>query len=133
MELIIGALFLAFVLLWYFLRNRYDQFLELDPTVVRIKNMLLPTFPELTNVSVMKGTGSYTYNKQKIYLCTEKNNVRYEDNMLIYVLLHELAHVVTYEFGHGFEFIENFQLLLERAHRAGLYDPENPKVENYCV
>mgnify|MGYP000311272075 CR=1 FL=1 len=61
------------------------------------------------------------------------DGVEYDDNMLTYVLLHELAHVLTSEFGHGAEFIENFKLLLERARQAGHYDPTLSKVENYCA
>lgn len=133
MELIFVALFFGCCLVWYLMRNRYDQLMELDPTVTRLKQLLMPTFPELAQIRVMKGTSSYTVNKEKIYLCTTAAGVEYDDNMLTYVLLHELAHVLTLEFGHGAEFIENFKLLLERARQAGHYDPTLSKVENYCA
>ena len=40
--------------------------------------------------------------KQKVYLCLkDENNEYYNDNMLIYVALHELAHVLCDEIGHA--------------------------------
>lgn len=124
-------LFFVFLYGWKYL---HDNLMEKDPNVVRIKHKLLPHFPELRNVKFMKGTSSYTINKQKIYLCTTDiySGVRYDDNMLIYVTLHELAHVITPEIGHGPAFMMNFRQLLDRAIKADLYDPSQPKVENYC-
>ena len=80
-----------------------DRFLENDPSILRLKNKLLPFFPEIANTLVLKGNKSYTVRKFKIHLCIEDENGRlYDDNMLTYVFLHELAHCLnTKELGHG--------------------------------
>lgn len=106
--------------------------MERDPTVSRLKQLLIPTFPEIEKVKVMKGSSSYTVDKNKVYICTDYKDQKYDDNMLIYVILHELAHVITPEIGHGETFIDNFDRLLKRAIEAKLYDPDLPKVKNYC-
>jgi predicted metal-dependent hydrolase len=132
METIVLITILLIFVVWYCWKCINDELMEKDPIVVRIKSKLIPFFPELRNVKFMKGTSSYTINKQKIYLCTDHSGTRYDDNMLIYVTLHELAHVITPEIGHGPKFVENFNTLLDRAIKAKLYDPNQPKVENYC-
>lgn len=106
--------------------------MEKDPTVIRLKNKLLPVFPELNNIKLMKGTESATINKYRVYLCTDYAGKSYDDNMLTYVLLHELAHVLTPEIGHGATFRETFEQLLNRAKQAKLYDPSAIKPSNYC-
>lgn len=42
-----------------------------------------------------------------------------------FVALHELAHIATYEYGHGEEFWSNFKFLIYEAADAGLYFPIN--------
>ena len=117
---------------WYIWRNKHDDFMEQDPTVVRLKNILKPYFPELNDVKLMKGPSSYTINKYRVYLCTEYDGVTYTDNMLVYVILHELAHVITPDIGHGETFMVNFNKLLQRAVDYGLYDPTISPVKDYC-
>lgn len=122
------------LLLWLY--QTYSEFyLETDPVVLKLKNKLLPIFPELASgVVVLKGNKSYTLSKSKIYLCTHDpiNGAEYPENFLTFVLLHELAHCLNKEVGHGSNFQNIFQNLLDRAERHGLYDSSLPKVENYC-
>jgi len=125
-------LFIVFMTAWYLLKTSYETYLENEPTVMRLKNKLTPVFPELKFVKMLKGDASYTINKQKIYLCTETNGKVYDDNMLTYVTLHELAHTLCPEIGHGKQFQSIFQTLLGRAERHNLFDPRKPRVENYC-
>ena len=55
--------------------------------------------------------------------------------MLIYVMLHELSHAlmegtdVKHETP---EYHSIFQNLLDRAAKAGIYDPTQPIQKNYC-
>jgi predicted metal-dependent hydrolase len=132
METIVLVTIMMIFVIWYGWQYVQDEMMEKDTNVVRIKSKLIPFFPELRNVKFMKGTSSYTINKHKIYLCTDHSGIHYDDNMLIYVTLHELAHVITPEIGHGHTFMKNFNNLLERAIKAKVYDPTQPKVENYC-
>lgn len=126
------VIFILIFSLWYILKRIYENRMEEDPTVLRIKEMLLPTFPELNNVKLMKGSESATINKYRVYLCTEYNGVKYSDNTLVHVLLHELAHVLNPEIGHGDQFVRKFNALLLRARAAGLYDPELAIPKDYC-
>ena len=48
---------------------------------------------------------SYTINKKKVHICMkDENDKYYEDDMLMYVLLHELAHCKCKSIGHTDEF-----------------------------
>lgn len=131
MKLILFVILVAGYLL-YLLKTSYENYLESEPTVTRLKRKLLPSFPELAYIKMMKGDSSYTINKQKIYLCTEANGKTYDDNMLTYVILHELAHTMCPEVGHGKTFQRIFQMLLTRAEMNELFDPAKPRTENYC-
>ena len=126
--IVIVVLFGVFYVITYL---REDQ-LSKDAKIVELKAKLSSAFPELHRVKMMKGASSYTLNKQKVYICTEKNGVTYDDNMLIYVTLHELAHVLCDEVGHTPKFIAIFTSLLDRAERHGLYDSNRQRVTNYC-
>jgi len=80
-----------------------------------------------------KGEKSYTINKQKIYLCLkDQNNEYYPFNMLIYVLAHEYAHVLATSIGHTQEFHNIFDQLLEELIEFGIYDPNQPIINDYC-
>lgn len=114
------------------LRYLKEETLSRDPRIVELKTKMLGTFPELNNAKIMKGEKSYTINKHKVYICTEKNGVKYDDNMLTYVILHELAHVLCNEEGHTHKFMDIFNGLLERAAIHNLYDPAIQPVKNYC-
>jgi hypothetical protein len=53
----------------------------------------------------------------------------------MYVMLHELSHAVSksYDDAHvGREFNENFDMLLDRATKLGIYDPKVPLIAQYC-
>ncbi len=126
------AIFLVCFAVWYILRNVYEDYMSKDSTILRIRSKLISTFPELNFVKIMKGSESTTINKHRIYLCTEYKGVKYDDNMLTYVLLHELAHVKTPEIGHGIAFKLQFETLLKKAEESGLYNPLTYKPQNYC-
>lgn len=85
------------------------------------------------------GPESYTQNKSKIYLCLSpkgREKKYYNYNMLLYVLLHELAHYISSEYDPkhtSFEFNSNFNSLLRRAKELNLYDDSEPVVNDYCV
>jgi hypothetical protein len=87
----------------------------------------------LNEISLFKGNKSYTINKEHIYMCLkdEENNY-YDDNMLIYVLLHEISHSICDEIGHTKKFHRIFDALLDKATEMKVYDPNLPLVRNYC-
>jgi hypothetical protein len=48
-----------------------------------------------------------------------------EDNLIMFVSIHELAHVMTSEIGHTPKFWDNMKYLLENANQLGMYMPED--------
>jgi hypothetical protein len=72
---------------------------------------------------------AYSENKgEKIALCStkEKNGMKLIDiNTLMFVVLHELAHVMTVSIGHTDEFWDNFKQLLIVSEKINIYNPEN--------
>ncbi len=71
-----------------------------------------------------------------MYLCLkDESNQYYNRQFLLYVAIHELAHAISksYDDDHnGREFNENFDMLLDKATRMGIYDPKTEMIENYC-
>jgi hypothetical protein len=82
---------------------------------------------------------AYSENKgQKIAFCLNKkkndDNNLIDENTLMFVAIHEMAHVASAGVGHGEEFWSNFKYLLMIADEANLYRPVDYKKENkeYC-
>ena len=79
---------------------------------------------------------SYSVNKgEKISICIRsKDNVIIDDNTILFVVIHELAHVMTEEVGHTPLFWSNMKYLLEESERIGIYKPINYEKEpvQYC-
>jgi hypothetical protein len=82
---------------------------------------------------------AYSENKgEKLAFCLNKNNNNnnnlIDQNTLMFVAIHEIAHIMTLSVGHTEEFWQNFKFLLENAVQLGIYEPidykKNPK--NYC-
>lgn len=72
-------------------------------------------------------TTSYTVNKGEIIsVCVRNkdNDTFHEYQLLLFVIIHELAHVASTSFGHNDEFNENFIWLLNEATNVG-YQPQN--------
>ena len=87
----------------------------------------------LDNITIHESDSSYTINKQKIHLCLrDENNKYYEKNMLIYVLAHEIAHVLCDSVGHTEEWKQIFDNLLDCLAKEKIFDPEKPLIKNYC-
>lgn len=69
------------------------------------------------------GEAGYTINKgQIICVCCEKDNVVNNEREVMFVILHELAHVMSNEYGHGLEFQENFDYITKYAAKLELWE-----------
>lgn len=111
----------------YINRKNVQRLVEnFNPTTIK---ETLPT-SEYTAYSENKG--------EKLAFClnkTKNNNENLIDqNTLMFVAIHEIAHIMTLSVGHTEEFWQNFKFLLENAVELGIYEPidykKNPK--NYC-
>ena len=87
----------------------------------------------MKETDLYRGDKSYTINKERVYICLkDENNEYYSLNMLIYVLAHEYSHVICESIGHTEEFHAIFEELLVELADAGVYDPSQPIITNYC-
>jgi len=79
---------------------------------------------------------AYTINKgQEVHLCIRSSDVQFENyNTSIFVILHELAHIMSKSYGHQEEFKSNFTILLTYANKLGIYKLQNfnERPETYC-
>ena len=82
---------------------------------------------------------AYSENKgEKLAFCLNKNKNNNDNlidsNTLMFVAIHEIAHIMTVSIGHTEEFWQNFKFLLENAVELGIYEPIDYKKKptNYC-
>jgi len=82
---------------------------------------------------------SYSVNKgEKIHLCLRQregqNETLVDENVMTFVALHEMGHVITPSLGHGPDFWNNFGWLLKQAEAQGIYKYQDFKAHpvSYC-
>jgi hypothetical protein len=110
-----------------------ERFQQSDPMLFTIRENLMLLSPKASRLKFYQDNKSYTINKQKVYLCLKDDNDQYYPmNMLMYVAIHELAHVLCDEIGHTPKFHKIFTELLKNAEKTGIYDPNIPVIQNYC-
>jgi len=69
---------------------------------------------------------SYTIDKGKeLHLClrNKEDTKLHQINILMFVAIHELAHIQSTSYGHNNEFGKNFVFLLKQASKIGIYKP----------
>ena len=147
---IIAIILIPTLAIYYLIqKENYEDFLKSDPKLLEIVEKFRTFFKKdkyweypltkLNHIDVMKtkflrGNKSYTINKEIVYICLkdEKGNY-YNDNMLMYVTAHELAHVLCDEIGHTTSFHEIFESLLSELEKDNLYNPSIPVLKSYCT
>lgn len=75
---------------------------------------------------------SYSVNKgEKVHLCLRQregpNESLVKENVMVFVAIHEMGHVITPSLGHGPDFWNNFAWLLKQSEAIGIYEYENFK------
>lgn len=69
---------------------------------------------------------SYSVNKgEKVYMCLRQRNEKEElvnENVILFVALHEMSHVGTESIGHTPEFWNHFSWLLKQAEHTKIYE-----------
>lgn len=117
-------------------------FIEPDPImndyIAKIKNILLNISDGiLTDIDIRAGSESATFEKKTIYLCLKDPNTGefYNFQILLYVAIHELAHLMSTSFSstvHNDEFKQNFNILLKKAVQRGFLHGDVKIPLNYC-
>lgn len=91
---------------------------------------------DLKETNSSEKSAAYTLNKStEIRLCIRDSNGLFEDpNTSMFVILHELAHVMSVSYGHGDEFKRNFSYITHLASSLGIYEPQDFKInpKTYC-
>lgn len=131
---IVFFIFVLVVLAFLITKQVKEHMQSMDPKLESLKLRLSDVHPMITNVELFEDSKSYTINKEKVFLCLkDKKGSYYQDNMLTYVFLHEIAHILCDEIGHTEKFYKIFNELLDNAQKKGLYNPSIPVVQDYCM
>lgn len=128
-----------------------DFLAEINKTLTSLVRHMMARFPDNADIirlydnynpdaisegSAESGYTSYSVNKgEKLILCIRQKDKSFVDmNTILYVAIHEIAHIMTSEIGHTTMFWDNFKFLLNEAIEVGLYkkvDYAN-KPRDYC-
>ncbi|PNH02725.1 hypothetical protein TSOC_011278 [Tetrabaena socialis] len=105
-----------------------------NPDVVRLSQKFNPE--AVSEGGMENGYTSYSINKgERIVMCIRQRDGTFVDpNVLIYVAVHELGHIMTTDVGHTPAFWSNFRFLLREAIEIGLYHHVDfgTKPSDYC-
>jgi hypothetical protein len=146
---VIMSIFLIILVIWTIINQTNDNRLRSDPKLDELLYIIEPLFSNdynhtghmsslnnrdlLSEISLYRGNKSYTINKEKVFLCLKDSNGEYYNtNTLVYVLLHEISHVICNEIGHTELFHEIFTEILDKAHGLGIYNPSILVSTDYC-
>lgn len=122
------------------LRRHLEKMAPKDPRTARIVGHFHSDRISEAPENEPEGTTSYSINKgEKIVFCLRRRGGpdagKLEDiNMMMFVAIHELAHIATEEVGHTPLFWENMAWLLEEAINTGVYTKQDFKTQpqKYC-
>jgi hypothetical protein len=116
-----------------------------DPKKADIGRRLRTSYKKntLSEAAVDVRYTTYTIDKQDIHICLRTRNEQhelYDMNVLMYVLIHELAHMANYDsngnpiLGHGKDFMRVFKFLTKEAVAIGVYQYRNyaAQPQEYC-
>jgi len=114
------------------LEKLFDRYKN-DPATAaepRIQTMIERFKPEnMCESNINDSTTSYSENKgDRIVVCLRQKTKGYplvEENTVMFVVLHEIAHLMTFSIGHTPEFWANFRRILHDAIGVGIYQDVN--------
>jgi predicted metal-dependent hydrolase len=117
-------------------RYKQDPNSAADP---RVQTMIERFHPEnMCENNIDANSTSYSENKgERIVVCLRDKQKPYplvDENTVMFVVLHEMAHLMTTTIGHTPEFWANFRRILKDAIAAGVYQEVNYTREpvEYC-
>jgi len=102
----------------------FDKFPTM-PCVKRLKEKYYDDPDRMIESTPDSKFTSYSVNKgEKIYFCLRQRSTREElvqENVMMFVSLHELSHIMCESVGHTAEFWHTFAFVLREANNAGVY------------
>lgn len=137
-ELIVLAVFLFFLLIFLIYKIISNVKYKVPHIIVYLKQKLAVIDPRILTFDIRENSSeSYTIDKNTMYICTKdpRTGEYYSDNTLVYVIIHEWAHVLDQNHDpdhNGDSFRNTFNNLLTKAKTLGLYDDRIPLPKTYC-
>lgn len=133
------------------MKDAADYLADINKKLVKLVRHMVAKYPDNDDVlqlyknykpdSISEGSAdtgytSYSINKgEKIILCIRQKDKTFVDkNIVMYVAIHEIAHVMTKDVGHTKSFWSNFKFLLEEAININVYNRQdfNNIPQEYC-
>lgn len=120
----------------------YSHLREKFPNKAQVKQLLNNFVPDPSRFEEATPAAehtSYSVNKgEKVHLCLRQreggNEGLVNENVMVFVSLHEMSHVVTPTLGHGPDFWNNFAWILKQAESIEIYKYQDFKAHpvSYC-
>ena len=134
---ILGTLTEKMYQLKNYLRDNKTNFPEYIKYIEQLNNNLTETGTIIYETDPKSDLTSYSVNKgQELSFClkSKKSGKFHELNLLIYVALHEMAHIACPETGHGPLFQKIFKFLTEQAidRKIYMYTSYSSQPTEYC-
>jgi hypothetical protein len=121
--------------LYFTLKKKFPH----KPQVLQWIKNFIPDPERFTEATPDAEHTSYSVNKgEKVHLCLRQregpDESLMDENVMVFVALHEMAHVVTPTIGHGPDFWNNFAWLLKQAEEQEIYHYQDFKAHpvSYC-
>jgi len=132
--LIVVIIILIMVVVFTVSSRSYYSEVDSNPILQRIHQDFIALNPAYEVIPLREGSSAYTENKSVITICLKDPDTgkMYDYGVYQYVAFHELAHMVSKDYGHGKEFSRNFKTILNAAVEKGIYDPNTIIPSNYC-
>lgn len=136
-KFVLTTIIIIIILLSFSLCNFYKKKERyIDPMITSLYNDMLRIDPRVKDVEMYSSDESYTEDKKRIYICLrDENNQYYPYNQLLDVAIHEISHAlcpVIDEHHTTPEWNNLYRANIRKAIDLKIYDPEEPKIANYC-
>ena len=115
------------------MQKLYNYLIATYPEKLQVKQLRQNFKPDPSRISESTPDAehtSYSVNKgESVHLCLRQrqgnNESLVKENVMTFVALHEMAHMITSSIGHGPDFWNNFGWLLKISEEQGIYKYED--------
>jgi hypothetical protein len=124
------------------MQKLYNYLIATYPEKLQVKQLRQNFKPDPSRISESTPDAehtSYSVNKgESVHLCLRQrqgnNESLVKENVMTFVALHEMAHMITTTIGHGPDFWNNFGWLLKISEEQGIYTYEDFSAHpvSYC-
>ena len=106
--------------------------------IMRLYSYVSEKFPNKPQIKQLNKNFTPDPSRFEVHLCLRQregnNEALVSENIMVFVSLHEMAHVITPSLGHGPDFWNNFAWLLKQAEEIKIYSYQDFKAHpvSYC-